>query len=178
MQLVIELPSREEQLAFNRRRWEEICDDPNFANWPGRVEMNAHGIVLMMPPPAGIHSIRQSRILTDLFQLLNGQVLAECPISTIGGVRAADVGWYTNERFSQVENQIAFEIAPEICVEVISPKNTVSEMREKKQLYFEAGAEEVWFCGEDGKMSFYLREQPSLEVSKSRLCPEFPGSVH
>jgi len=174
MQLIIDLPPREEQIAFNRRRWKEVCADPELAKLPGSLETNAHGQILMSPPPAGNHSFRMSRILFQLQALLGGIALPECPISTLNGVRAADVGWYTEERFTQVKGQIAFEIAPEICVEVLSPSNTDSEMREKKKLYFEAGAQEVWFCDTSGKMAFFQREAPEQPRQKSPLCAEFP----
>lgn len=177
MQLVIELPPREQQLAFNRRRWEEVCADPELARVPGRIETNAHGQILMSPPPSGSHSYRQSRILTSLSNQLGGFALPECPISTIDGVRAADVGWYSEARFTQVRGQIAFELAPEICVEVLSPSNTPSEMAAKKQLYFEAGADEVWFCAEDGTMAFHHRDHPSELLPHSARCPDFPVSV-
>lgn len=177
MQLVIELPPREEQIAFNRRRWEEVCEDRALAELPGKVETNAHGNVLMMPPPSGIHSSRQGEIAFRLRLLLGGKTLPECPISTVDGVRAADVGWYSEKRFGQVNGQNVFEVAPEICVEVLSPANTSWEMGVKKQLYFEAGAEEVWFCAEDGRMSFYEAREPDSSLSRSVLCPEFPAAV-
>jgi hypothetical protein len=43
----------------------------------------------------------------------------------------------------------------------------------ERALYFEAGAQEVWFCDRDGKMEFYI---PALSVA-SRLCPLFPGQL-
>lgn len=108
---------------------------------------------------------------------MGGTVVAECPISTIGGVRAADVGWYSPERFAQVDGQLVFEIAPEICVEVLSPRNRPFEMQEKKQLYFEAGAKEVWFCAEDGSFTIFEREQPLAPLTRSVLCPDFPLAI-
>lgn len=177
MQLIIELPPRHELIEFNRRRWAEVLADRTLADLPFKVETNAHGTLLMTPPPSGGHSDRQSRILIQLHQFLGGRALAECPISTIDGVRAVDVGWYSDERFASVRGQIAFEVAPEICVEVISPSNTASEMNEKKQLYFEAGAEEVWFCREEGAIEFYTKEQPNDQRTDSRRCPEFPASL-
>ena len=173
MQLVIELPSREEQLAFNRRRWAEVAADPTLAALPYKIETNANGNILMMPPASGGHSYRQSRIQRALEDTLGGFALPECPVSTIDGVRAADVGWYSEERFSQVDGQIAFEIAPEICVEVISPCNTASEMNEKKKLYFEAGADEVWFCADGGSMQYFDRFDPNVPIPNSALCPDF-----
>ena len=174
MQLLIELPSREEQIAFNRKRWEEICRDPRLVDLPGKVESNAFGNVIMMPPAAGDHSHRTLKIQVALHSRIGGLALPECPISTIDGVRAADVGWYSDERFERVRGQIAFEIAPEICVEVVSPDNTPAEMAAKRNLYLEAGAVEVWLCEKDGRMRYY---DASGEQASSALCPDFPASV-
>lgn len=177
MQLIIDLPPRDEQIAFNRRRWEEICDDPDLARLPGRIETNAHGTILMSPPPAGDHSHRTLQVQILLRDHLGGIPLPECPISTLDGVRAVDVGWYSEERFATVEGQPAFETAPEICVEVLSPGNTGSEMRQKKKLYFEAGAEEVWFCGPGGELSFFLKNDPEKASPESTTCPGFPNKL-
>ena len=65
------------------------------------------------------------------------------------------------------------ERAPEICVEVLSPSNSKPEMEEKRALFFEAGAQEVWICGFDGKMEFYTADLSAA----SRLCPMFPGQL-
>jgi Uma2 family endonuclease len=92
-------------------------------------------------------------------------------------VRAADVGWYYAERFASVEGQIAFELAPEICVEVLSPSNTDAEIGCKMQLYFKAGAEEVWYCREDGRMEFYGKSNPDVSITHSSLCPDFPVRI-
>ena len=43
----------------------------------------------------------------------------------------------------------------EVCIEVLSPSNTQSEMDEKRGLYFARGANEVWLCDEQGNLSFY-----------------------
>jgi Uma2 family endonuclease len=131
----------------------------------------------MGPPPSGSHSYRQGEIVYALRRLLGGQALPECPISTIDGVRAADVGWYSDARFAEVADQIAFEKAPEICVEVLSPSNSDSEMKAKKQLYFEAGAEEVWFCAIDGHLAFFFAARPDESGERSLRCPEFPNRI-
>jgi hypothetical protein len=60
-------------------------------------------------------------------------------------------------------------------VEIISPSNTVSEIKEKQALYFEAGAREVWTCGMDSKLRFYAAA--GCEVNVSRLCPGFPQEI-
>ena len=177
MQLIIELPAREDQLRFNRDRWQAILDDRGLAELPYRIESNAHGQILMTPPASGGHSSRQGRITILLDRLLGGQTLPECPISTLDGVKAADVGWYSDERFNQVDGQSAFEIAPEICVDVLSPSNTESEMHTKRQLYFEAGAEEVWICDLNGRLIHFHHTQPHAPKTKSTRCPNFPTTL-
>lgn len=177
MQLTINLPERSEQILFNRTRWQQVISDRSLADLPFKIETNYSGQLLMTPPPSGSHSRRQGEIAFQLRSILSGHSLPECPISTIDGVRAADVGWYSASRFAGVEGQIAFEHAPEICVEVISPSNTRSELRHKRSLYFEAGAEEVWFCAEDGTLQFYLADGPETSKAKSKRCPEFPARI-
>ncbi len=100
MQLVIELPPREEQLAFNRRRWEEILKDPDLARIPGKVSSARHAPRLGKPQSANPPDPM------ELIQRLGGHPLPECPISTMDGVRAADVGWFTEKRFAQVQGQL------------------------------------------------------------------------
>lgn len=43
-----------------------------------------------------------------------------------------------------IGENVCLTMAPEICVEVISPENTCAEMAETKALYFAAGAGEFW----------------------------------
>lgn len=66
----------------------------------------------------------------------------ECPIQTEDNVKVADVVWISPERYQQIQNEDVCSIAPEICVEVKSASNTIDEMMFKKDLYFQAGAEE------------------------------------
>jgi len=177
MQLTIELPPREQQIDFNRNRWAEVLADRVVAHLPFRIETNAYGHIIMTPPASGGHSTRQGRITVQLARLLGGQVLPECPISTIDGVKVADVGWYSEQRFAAIDGQSVFETAPEICVEVLSPGNSETEMRLKRQLYFEAGASEVWLCNPDGSMMFFLKANPHTSQPKSEDCPVFPSQI-
>src|SRR5271170_7606705 len=45
--------------------------------------------------------------------------------------------------------------ASEICIEILSPSNSAAEIAEKRILYFDAGAAEVWICNRDGSLAFY-----------------------
>ena len=68
-------------------------------------------------------------------------------------------------------------IAPEICVEVVSPGNTRQEMEDKRALYFEAGAEEVWLCDVKGTLHFFLKGTPTTAAKASALCPAMTRKV-
>jgi hypothetical protein len=175
--LTLELPPQKGQTAFNLRGWAELLADRELAKFEGRIETDRHGRIIMSPPPAASHGSFQFEIGHLLRTLLPvGRVLTECPISTADGVRAADVAWASPERITELGSLVCFPTAPEICVEVISSGNTQAEIREKMQLYFDAGAREVWLCLQDGAMLFHdpRRAEP---MEASCLCPPFPKQV-
>jgi Uma2 family endonuclease len=151
--------------------WDEICADPTLRDLPYKIETNRRGQIIMSPARSR-HGEYQSEIDALLRQLLpQGRVVIECPVQTTAGVRVPDVAWTSPER----RQPIIYTLAPEICVEVLSPYNDEEEMTEKRALYFEAGAREVWICSEKGRMTFY---NPSgLLADGSLFCPGFPSLV-
>jgi hypothetical protein len=175
--LTIELPSQRTQTEFNLRRWAELLADPEMQKVVGRVETDRYGHAFMSPPAAANHGGRQSQVGTLLHQLIpSGRVFVECPISTADGVRAADVAWASSKSVRELGDLVCFSRAPEICVEVLSPDNSKTEMREKTALYFDAGAKEVWHCSQAGQMTFFTAGKES-PLRRSRLCPDFPTLV-
>ncbi|MDB6036714.1 MAG: hypothetical protein JWM99_555 [Verrucomicrobiales bacterium] len=175
--VTIELPSHAAQSGFNLRRWAELVSDPELAKIEGRIETDRHGHIIMSPPPAPGHGGLQAEIVFRLRQFLShGRVLTECPVSTSDGVKAADVAWASAECLEKLGNRVCFHRAPEICVEVLSPGNTKAEIDEKKILYFDAGAREVWICSKSGSMSFY-RAENLMHAKTSDICPGFPEKI-
>jgi Uma2 family endonuclease len=78
---------------------------------------------------------------------------------------------------TQINHRSALLAAPEICIEVLSPSNTREEMPEIKHLYFQAGAQEVWFCGRTGEINFYLSAKPTTAKKHSAICPKMPSHL-
>ena len=109
-------------------------------------------------------------------QASGGEVVVECAVETIDGVKEADCAWMSQSLWNKVKDEYACSPAPEICVEVLSPDNTRKEMKEKKALYFAAGAVEVWFRDRKGAMTFFL-DADSDGAPASKLCPEFPPRI-
>jgi Uma2 family endonuclease len=179
--LSIELPVEKNQTAFNLRRWAELLGDSrlarDLARYEGRIETDRYGHIVMLPPADFSHGSYQSEIAHLLRPLLpEGRVVTECPISTANGVRAADAAWISRTRLATIGENVCLTKAPEICVEVISPDNSRAELAEKKALYFAASAKEVWFCGLDGRMTFYVGAASRAHKS-SKLSPDFPREI-
>lgn len=159
-------------------RWDEIGRDPLVRNWLGKVETDRHGRLVMIPYAEFVHG----EVQASAAMLLNkhapaGKVTVECPISTSEGIKVADAIWVSKKRRVQVGGRTALKGAPEICVEVISPSNKRGEIEEKRRLYFEAGAKEVWVCDKKGRLSFFLKGAPDEDSEVSGLCPKMPRTV-
>ncbi len=155
-------------------RWEEVCEHQQLQDLPFKIELNKWGQIVMSPVKIK-HSFYQGRIQRLLESCLNtGEVMPECAIDTLDGVKVADVVWCSEERFDQIQDQVSASIAPEICIEVKSFGNTLDEMEFKKKLYFEAQATEVWICNEQGQIAFYNDQH---ELVQSLLVPNFPKQI-
>jgi Uma2 family endonuclease len=168
----IELVSQPDAIT----RWQELLADPELARLPYRIETDRFGRTIMSPPPAYRHSRYVGKIIKLLNKFLpDGQANSETAVLTADGIKVPDATWIssTYAKELEVKDPQVLERAPEICVEVLSSSNSPAEMNEKRSLYFEAGAHEVWICGLDGKMEFY---SPDLSAA-ARLCPAFPGQV-
>jgi Uma2 family endonuclease len=173
MRTRIELQPRHKQ---HLARWEELQTLPELAKLPFKIETDRLGRILMSPPPFFSHARYAARIIELLHEHLPlGKAFPETPVVTTDGIKVTDAAWFSAGYTHELEGQnpAALERAPEICIEVLSPSNTAEEMAEKCGLYFEAGAHEVWLCGLDGKITFYIPNQSP----QSAICREFPGQI-
>ncbi len=153
--------------------WQQLCENPDLQNLPYKIELNEKGQIIMSPARL-MHRACQSDIAIKIGGLKKGKIVTECAIQTRKGTKVTDAAWFSSDRWKQVMDEYDSPVAPEICVEVLPPHNSAKEMRSKKRLYFEKGAEEVWFCDEEGNMSFYIKKR---KIGKSRLVPEFSKKI-
>ena len=169
MQELIDKPLSAEELSA---RYRAMCDDPCFANVPGKVELDVWGRVLMTPPPSAYHGLTQSRLDHKLRTVLGGEVITEAPIVTPAGLFLADLAWLSPAYVAAQGIHTLLVPAPEICVEVVSPSNSVKELSEKRDAYLAAAAEEVWLiypkskrCEFYGKLGLMLRSRYNVDLS-------------
>ena len=158
----------------HQARWGEVSRDPVLRNLPYKVETNAQGQIIVSPRQ-NAHSFLQARA-RDLLQkhMSKGMVVPEFAIATRQGVKVPGLIWTSSARKAEMEKTgDPTTRAPELCVEVMSETNTQEEMSEKRRLYRDAGAEEVWIVDREGTVRFFGDE----ERDQSALSPEFPSQV-
>jgi Uma2 family endonuclease len=152
-------------------RWAELCADPSWNDYFGKVELNGKGVI-EVSPARNPHSFRQSELMILLAsQLPDGKPLVECAVLTADGVRAPDVAWLSREFLERHGDEDVFLRAPDICIEVRSPSNTNEEMAYKTELFLAAGAHEVWIVSQDGVADFF---DATGRIERSRFGVTLP----
>jgi len=148
--------------------WADVCVDPNLKDLPYKVELDQWGQIVMSPATV-LHVLLQNAI-ADLLKAstANGKTLLELPVQTAENVKVPDVAWLSPERYDIIKRSAVSPVAPEICVEVLSPSNTLAQMMHKKDLFLAAGAVEFWLCDDKGRLVFY---DASGDIRHSRLVP-------
>ncbi|MBX3012707.1 MAG: Uma2 family endonuclease [Caldilineaceae bacterium] len=159
-------------------QWKDVVTNPSLQDLPFKIETNEWGQIVMTPTrnKHGALQFKIAKLLDGLMQQSErkGTTVTESAIQTSKGTKVADIAWFSQERWLIVEDEFDAPIAPEICVEVLSPGNSTGEINEKKALYFAAGAYEVWVCHSDGSLSFYNAQG---KVAQSNLVPNFPKQI-
>lgn len=154
--------------------WNEIINNPSLRDLPFKIETNEWGQIVMSAATNkhGILQVKISHLIENF--LANGLAITECSINTSKGVKVADVVWCSSDFLAKNGYETPYQESPEVCVEIVSRSNSKREMTEKRKLYFERGASEVWICHENGKVEFYNRKG---ETAKSGIFPQFPKEI-
>ena len=111
---------------------------------------------------------------TLMQQKTAGRVLTKCSVQISQGVKVADAAWGSDAFFARHGMDTPYLQAPELCVEIRSPSNSIGEMLAKKDLYLARGAQESWLVDEEGRLSFYSY---GGEQEQSTLFADFPSAL-
>jgi Uma2 family endonuclease len=159
-----------------RERWRQLADNRLVAEIPCKVELSEKGAIEVSPPTVR-HAFIQGFLIRELArQRPDGMTLGECTVETDIGMRIPDVIWVSRELWEQHRNDRQFRIAPDLCIEVLSPTNTRIQMAEKRAAYLAAGAKEVWIVGEDGVPEIYTGDGRVLASTLGFDLPRLPES--
>jgi Uma2 family endonuclease len=111
------------------------------------------GELIRMPPPGHEHGRVAMRIAVPLYQHVMSNNLGEVYAAETGfliyqnpdTVRAPDSSFIRRERLEMVDKVEGYWIgAPDLCVEVVSPSDSVGYVEEKVTEWIEAGSRMVW----------------------------------
>ncbi len=166
---LIEKPLTTEQLA---QRYRALSDDPRFANLPGKVELDVWGRITVSPA-SNLHALLQGRLIQRLAPL-GGEALAEASVATSIGIIVADIAWLSPDSASTFGTVTPYPRAPDLCIEIVSPSNSRTEIEAKIQAYLGSGAKEVWIVDPamrriDWHGGEGLRESPTWAVDIAGL---------
>jgi Uma2 family endonuclease len=127
--------------------FEQMPDPPG-----GYLELH-HGEVVKMANPKHGHTRDQRRLwgLLDPLAGDTGVVDKELPYRPLPEYEdwRADVAYVSRERWDGTPRDGYLQGAPELVIEVLSPSNTVPELREKKNLCLRNGSREFWTVDSD-----------------------------
>ncbi len=154
--------------------WQEVTEHPSLRDLPFKIELNQYGAIIMNPVKLNC-SVRKGEIVCLVGNIRpEGVTPVGFAIATPKGTKVADVAWLSQERWHRLKGKVEADIAPEVCVEVLSMSNTTDEIKTKRKLYFAQGAQEVWSCDPYGKMSFY---DAKGKLARSVMFPDFPDHI-
>ncbi|MEM1093805.1 MAG: Uma2 family endonuclease [Bacteroidota bacterium] len=153
--------------------WQDVLDHPSLQDLPFKIELNEWGQIVMTPT-SNQRRMRQSRLVGLLREHAGHTTFAQCSVATARGVSVTDGAWASEAFMARHGDEDPFQRAPELCVEVRSPRTTDAEMREKTVAYLAKGAQEVWLCATDGRLTFHDHTGPR---ATSAMLPDFPTQI-
>jgi Uma2 family endonuclease len=155
-----------------------------------KLERNAIGELVIMPPTGGGTGKRNFEIATD-FGIWNRQSKSgicfdssTCFKLPNGGDRSPDVAWVKKERWDALtpEQQEKFPpIAPDFVLELMSPSDVLKDVQNKMKEYMDAGVKLGWLLDRKTHRVEIYRQGQDVEVldNPSQLSGEdvLPGFV-
>jgi Uma2 family endonuclease len=119
------------------------------------------------PMPSFNHAVVQTRLITILSRIISGDllILSELTIELESGPLTPDICIYPDQEVNWVHDKIRMSEPPLLVVEILSPKQYLSDLMEKMELYFAAGVKSGWLV------------QPSLR-SIAVFTPDMDSTVY
>ena len=158
------------------------------ANPELRLERDAQGEVLIMPPEGGESGYRGQTVGSALYNwaVTNGEGIAFGSSTGFqlpdGAIRSPDAAWVRRERLAALsaEDKRRFlPLAPDFVIEVRSPSDRLSDLQDKMTAYAAAGVRLGWLIDPESRTVQVVRpdEPVTLLTAPGRIAgdPELPG---
>ena len=170
-------------------RLSESFDEIVAKNPELRIEQNANGEILFMPPTGGESGYRNSEITSELFRWAKRYGGRTFDSSTLfrlpnGAKRSPDASWISMERWNALssEDRKKFPpLCPDFLIELRSETDRLDELQVKMNEYLSVGLRLGWLIDPLQKRVHIYRPDKQIEVLVSPAsvsCEEIlPGFV-
>lgn len=141
-----------------------------------RIERNAEGELIIMPPAGGETSQRNAEIVAQLVMWAkrNGEGVT---FDSSGGfrlsnraMRSPDAAWVRKSRWETIsgeERKKFIPLCPDFVIELRSPTDSLSVLQAKMQEYIDNGAQLAWLIDPERQRVYVYRLQvPVQELAK------------
>lgn len=183
MSLPINLSSLTASSEMSDRQFYEFCrTNPDL-----RIERNANGEIIVMPPAFSDTGNRNGKVLGQLYVWSEvdgtGEVFDSSSGFTLpnGATRSPDAAWILSDRWNALsaEQQASFAaIAPDFVVELRSDSDTLVSLKEKMEEYVANGVRLGLLIDRKNRQVYLYRpgqEPEVLDAPESVRCdPELP----
>jgi Uma2 family endonuclease len=156
---------------------EELAELPNV----GPCEL-VEGRLVPMSPTGGEHGRVEGNFFEAIRAFVREQDLGKVLVGEVGvftrrnpdTVRGADVAFISNERYERLGSKRGFlDVAPDLVVEVLSPRDSAVGLTQKLREYFAAGVRLVWVA--DPEARAVLTYRSLTDVREFRESDRLPG---
>jgi Uma2 family endonuclease len=158
-----------ETLTISQEQFKKIAT----ANRDLRLEKNAQGQLIIMPPTGGSTGKKNFYLAGQLFVWNERNQLGVAFDSSTafhlpnGANRSPDVAWIRKERWEQLtpDQQDDFApLCPDFVIELRSKTDSLKPLREKMQEYVENGLKLGWLIDPKGKTVEIYRRNREVEI--------------
>jgi Uma2 family endonuclease len=161
-------------IKLTSEQFYQLCEE----NPELKLERNANGELIAMPPTGGETGKRNVKVTTQL-DLWNEQTeLGEVFDSSTGFTlpnkadRSPDASWVEKSRWSALtpeQREKFIPLCPDFVIELVSPSDSLKKSQEKMQEYMENGCRLGWLINRKKREVEIYRPGQDVEVLQSPL---------
>ncbi|MEG5036640.1 Uma2 family endonuclease [Microcoleus sp. AT3-D2] len=161
-------------IKLTSEQFYQLCEE----NPDLKLERNANGELIVMPPTGGETGKRNVKLTTQL-DLWNEQTeLGEVFDSSTGFTlpnkadRSPDASWVEKSRWSALtpeQREKFIPLCPDFVIELLSPSDSLKKTQEKMQEYMENGCHLGWLINRKKREVEIYRPGQDVEVLQSPL---------
>ncbi|MGB7895466.1 MAG: Uma2 family endonuclease [Microcoleus sp.] len=161
-------------IKLTSEQFYQLCEE----NPDLKLERNANGELIVMPPTGGETGKRNVKLTTQLDVWNEQTELGEVFDSSTGFTlpnkadRSPDASWVEKSRWSALtpeQREKFIPLCPDFVIELVSPSDSLKKTQEKMQEYIENGCRLGWLINRKKREVEIYRPGQDVEVLQSLL---------